>query len=52
MESIVEDDKPKGVSFLLKKQPFKSKITPSNNGSSVDTDLQAKVDVPAEVQAQ
>ncbi|SEA99087.1 transcription termination factor Rho [Flavobacterium gillisiae] len=55
MESIVEDDKPKRARIVpVKKAAIqKAKITPSNNEEApVDTDLQAKVDVPAEVQAQ
>jgi transcription termination factor Rho len=55
MESIAEDDKPKRARIVpVKKAAIqKAKITPSNNGEApVDTDLQAKVDVPAEVQAQ
>jgi transcription termination factor Rho len=49
MESIAEDDKPKRARIVpVKKQPFKSKITLLIMGSLVDTDLEAKVDVPAE----
>jgi hypothetical protein len=35
------------VSFPVKSSHSKAKITPSNNGEAPDTDLQAKVDVPA-----
>ncbi|WP_339921047.1 transcription termination factor Rho [uncultured Flavobacterium sp.] len=55
MESIAEDDKPKRARIVpVKKAAIqKAKISPSNNGEApVDTDLEAKIDVPAEVQAQ
>ncbi|CAM2880330.1 transcription termination factor Rho [Flavobacterium frigoris] len=55
IESVVEDDKPKRARIVpLKKAAIqKAKVIPTNSEDTlVDTDLQAKIDVPSEVRSQ
>jgi transcription termination factor Rho len=55
MESIVEDDKPKRARIVpVKKAAIqKAKAIPTNSEDAlVNTDLQAKIDVPSEVRSQ